>query len=259
VTNPIASALAKLARGSEHHTALGRAADAYRTSSPFRVVRDQDPETYEHRTYAIPTAQPPPEIALLAGDCAHNLRAALDHAVFGLSEAHLGRRLTADEQRRPEFPVLDYEGRWASAATQKLCWLPPEAVSIILEVQPFRFGNAEAVRYDPLLLLAELDNVDKHRVLPVVTGFTQVTGAGISDRASGRHRFSSAIAEDGSFVSRLPADLDPSTDAHPMWEVHLSVAIQEWPEVEDIDESLGIITGRVEYIVRRLGLTVSGG
>src|SRR5262249_11008625 len=108
---------------------------------------------------------PPPECRLAFGDAVHQLRSSLDHIVYALIEP-----LTKDPQvlRKVDFPVYVEENRFKRSPgvghLQRL--LPAEKFAAILAAQPYR-RNPTAARSEPLWILSELDNIDKHRTILV--------------------------------------------------------------------------------------------
>ena len=98
---------------------------------------------------------------MIAGDCIQSIRTSLDHLVWNL--AGCPDPTTA----RTNFPILQppfiakqTEQYLASA----LAGIPDEARALIESLQPDR-GQEFWPRYNPLLLLAQLSNTDKHRSL----------------------------------------------------------------------------------------------
>jgi hypothetical protein len=95
--------------------------------------------------------------AILAGDCVHNLRCALDHAVFSLAIYTTGNI----PGTRLQWPVLEVPND--KTLKQQTAGLPAEAVALIESVQPYHIGPADAFKRSPLWQLHKLDIIDKHR------------------------------------------------------------------------------------------------
>lgn len=125
----------------------------------------------------VKVAQPiPDEWPLIVGDVLTNLRAALDHALFG----HVTARhpLTPQQERGLQFPILTNRDMWVGnpAATnpnrqhgqrgELAVWCDPKVLDVIEDVQPFNAANPDQ---HVLKILNELVNFDKHRSLRVVT------------------------------------------------------------------------------------------
>ena len=121
-----------------------------------------------------PLPLPPMRLVLLAGDCLHNLRGALDHLVWQL--------IIREEQkllRTHHFPLCETEQQFLNDVESPQT---PEAVdqcplqglpvggkvwTIIKEAQPFRRPDPQK---SALFFLLRMNNVDKHRTLLIQQG-----------------------------------------------------------------------------------------
>ena len=108
----------------------------------------------------VTTCDLPHDITLPLGDAVHNLRAALDHLVCQLAIA--AGNPTACE-KKTQFPIFK---NGAKASYSKIESISPAAQTAIKELQPFR-RRPDDPEGDPLWVLSELDNIDKHRLLLV--------------------------------------------------------------------------------------------
>lgn len=124
-------------------------------------------------------AVPKREWAVLIGEVVHNLRSALDHAVYAAAESPDGK--TA-------FPVITDPAKWdGRSVARKLRSVPPAAVEIVKRVQPFVAAAQHDPAEHPLALLERLWNHDKHRMLQ--TAVMAVSGAAPGFRGSGTSGF----------------------------------------------------------------------
>jgi hypothetical protein len=106
------------------------------------------------RTPSLPTT----EWALIAGDCVHNARVALDYAVW---EASGARR----DDTRTQFPIFTSEEAYHdSRARRRIRDLPPALLDFVYRLQPFGRGPSDHA----LAALDRLDGADKHQLLQVV-------------------------------------------------------------------------------------------
>lgn len=217
---PFPSAWAKLAHATSIAADLARSVASYRKSIPYRVIRVADHDTAEWTTYAVIEQQPDAALPLVLGDCVHNLRSALDHAVFALSVKAAGRDLTEGEARDPAFPICDTQEGWTSAKARQLRFLPSGLIEVIRLAQPM-LGPEDTRANWPLRVIADLDNADKHRALLVTASVAGLLGVGVSEAAAGVHRFTGPVVRGGSVVSRVPLSIDPTEGTDPMWEVHV--------------------------------------
>lgn len=113
----------------------------------------------------------------IVGDVVHNLRAALDHLVFIIS--YRNDPATFAEDKTTAFPICDspsdFRGpkRRGWETHHEIRGLPEEAKTIIEGLQPFQGGN-EFLATNPLRILREMDDIDKHRTIHL-TGWSAHT------------------------------------------------------------------------------------
>jgi len=127
--------------------------------------------------YASVDEQPPREvISVLIGDALHNMRSALDHLAYALTNAYTPS-LTDEIGSRSEFPIFgdeDRKGRLGKGVTlfqsslAKIQGWDPAAKAVVEGLQPYKRGND--FREDPLWALQELDRIGKHRLLHTGAG-----------------------------------------------------------------------------------------
>lgn len=154
-------ALAKIARSKQHtHELLGSFTSWTITNVPAKTVQ-RIAEDRLSWTVHLGEFPDPPFLwwSLIAGDAIHNLRTALDVAVYELGDA---KSLAAKEQERVTFPLVTDPDRWVDAA-QRLAVLPTKLVERIENVQPFQRPEGER-ETDALRVLHLLDIADKHRL-----------------------------------------------------------------------------------------------
>jgi hypothetical protein len=217
---PLASAGLKMVRADEHLEVLIREVRRFKESKPYRVIHEIDPQTGERLIHAVPLRDPDPELSLVLGDLVHNLSAALDHAVFGLSVYEAGRPLNRPEMESIGFPISVDELAFAKAASTKLRFLDDGPRSVIEAAQPFHHASKAASLNHPLAVLHEMWNADKHRTLLLVTGQPELFGIGMNTEvAEGVHRFTGPRAEFGTLVSRLALDAGQEDTREPYFEV----------------------------------------
>jgi hypothetical protein len=98
---------------------------------------------------------------LIFGDAIHDLRGALDHLMWQLAIAHLGRRPTSAEVRNIQFPVIkrlkDFPGH------PFLRHIRQADIERLKPFQPYKRLNRGQLH--PLPKLVALSNTDKHRRL----------------------------------------------------------------------------------------------
>jgi hypothetical protein len=159
---------AKLDRAAEHLTVLDEETAAFFESKPYVVESEFEPDVTEYVVYIKPIRQPPLRLGLLLGDCAHNLRSALDHLVCQLASLN-GPTDCATTQ----FPICGSESEFDRRAGTWLAGVDPTHVAQIKLVQPYNAGVDAPHHF--LALLNWLDNVDKHRVVHPTFGYFNPT------------------------------------------------------------------------------------
>lgn len=166
----------------------------------YLVEMELDPEHREQLRVYVEMLQDAPtrDWGVLIGEICHDLRSALDHLVWSLTELQyqapsprrsLIQRKASGQRRRPSpwgslsFPIWKVPGpafrfvkssrvpnglrkhsliRWADKKPPRVKWgLSDPLVSKIESHQPFRLGR-NAIKH-PLAILQDLSNIDKHR------------------------------------------------------------------------------------------------
>jgi hypothetical protein len=159
----------KIERAKQHVRELEAAISTFLETHPYEVVRDDDTEPGK-RLYKLSKADCPPDnLALIAGDIVHNLRAALDLLIWQLIEAsgkvpngHDGFPISVSAQHFETTGIAKVKRR-----------IRKEAVEVLRSVKPYKGGN------DALWRLHHLDIADKHHVLYVVgSAFNSVSPGG---------------------------------------------------------------------------------
>ena len=164
----------KLDRAVHHINDLKARADAFLAEKPFKLMRHYRPQTGETALWSKAEKPIPPGISLVIGDAIHNLRAALDLALYPMAKDR------ADKPGRIMFPIAKDDTSKALTDAMKegrVKFAGKKVVEEIERLQPNPTGN-------PMLWgIDALDKSDKHR-LPILIGsapaFTPESG---SDKA----------------------------------------------------------------------------
>lgn len=161
--------LLKLDRALGHLDDLDREIRGLLHSGGCRAVEQIDPDTGDWVLRVRLASQPPPELSLVVGDCVHNLRSALDHIAFQLWSNYT-KPLSDEEAKRSEFPIFNRRSEFhrrqrngkpaPGSGLRKISGIDPHAQSLIEAMQPYNGGD-----WLWLMLLHELDRIDKHRRL----------------------------------------------------------------------------------------------
>lgn len=122
---------------------------------------------------------PPPQLALLIGECVQSYRSALDHLAYQLLIANTKGRIPVKFSKRSEFPIFNsgpkFRGKFnrkgeplAGSGWARIQGIDSAAAAEIERLQPYHRRKRPRSRI--LWQLQELSNIDKHRLLHVTQG-----------------------------------------------------------------------------------------
>jgi hypothetical protein len=143
----------KIERAERHIRDLQAAIDAFLARDPYPVHIEDDPEQGVRRVRVDIAAPVPHEVALIAGDAAHNLRSALDIMICDVG-ASLG-----DHSRKARFPFATNAHDFEAELQRKVKGFPPDILALIRGLKPYDGGD------DALRALHRLDIIDKHQLI----------------------------------------------------------------------------------------------
>lgn len=150
------SAFLKIDRAAKHVTELS---ELFRKARPFVFVIESNTETKKRILRPKKNKAVINDAGLIAGDVVHNLRAALDHAYWHIVSPHC---ITADTQRKIQFPFAGKTDRLAEAIQQRLAQYAGTGFYCgMLNLRP----HGEPGGNDLLYLINKMDIIDKHRLL----------------------------------------------------------------------------------------------
>jgi len=156
---------AKRDRAEHHLTAIEQRVGEFLGSDPYPVTVDAYPDEGRYLVkFVNPKPVPAQELALLIGDCVHNMRSALDYLVWELSGAD-------PSDRRSMFPIFDKRAKFRDNEARRIGRLPANARALVEALQPYHAGPL--ARSTPLWAIEDLDAADKHRLLAVTVPATQ--------------------------------------------------------------------------------------
>lgn len=145
----------------------------YVDSNPYEVTKREQGKGNPPRWFVHFTAQPNPDIALVAGDFLYNIRSGLDHLVAALVPSSDRSHVMFPIMREAiwDIPQVDGEDRERTSARER--WttvtrkMKPEAVEILKGAQPT--DRSERERHVHVIqTLNKLSNKDRHRTLHVI-------------------------------------------------------------------------------------------
>lgn len=185
--DPNAAWWAKAARARHHIEDVSHQVSAYNPASAYEIVPEPRPDTGDdsHATdlRLKVLRKPPTELLTTIGDALHNLRSCLDSVAFELAMRHTGGTITEKQQRAVQFPLsMDraaFDGTLSSDSLRDLFGDNERAA--LRTAQPFALredasaagvtfptSDREEFNINELRRLSRLDNLDKHRYLPLL-------------------------------------------------------------------------------------------
>jgi hypothetical protein len=144
-----------LGRAKQHLESAKAISDAF-LKSKFHVLMPYE-NSKGRLTIRVEEIKPyPPEMALLIGDAAHNLRCALDHLAFAFAKP-----ANAKEEKAVQFPIVSKRRDFRGEANRRLPGVPRRVRAAIERLQPYH--GRKWPRTKMLGQLRDLSNWDKHR------------------------------------------------------------------------------------------------
>jgi hypothetical protein len=176
------SARAKIDRARQQTDALASELERFYAELTYSVRERFDAAT--GRKTAIFTVTKPlvPTWSAIIGEIVHDLRSALDTAVYDLTIAEQGGPLDGTE-----FPVYEDEAKYTKTSKKgvpdrgsglfKIRGINDRAKTLVKELQPFEFRKTHSPNQASILaLLHELSIIDKHRTIHLMRQKTSEFG-----------------------------------------------------------------------------------
>jgi hypothetical protein len=153
----------KLDRAADHISVLNNEIEEFRNAHPVTTFAEFD----GGHDYVVKVRVPQtPDVrwGVILGDVIHNLRSALDHAVWELVQRNVraGFRKTLSEAQESaiQYPICDTRKQFSDARVMP--FLTTRQIAFSRKYQPYLGKWPEAT---PLSQLAWLSNTDKHRIV----------------------------------------------------------------------------------------------
>lgn len=175
------------------------------------IATKDDPQTGERVVYAMHPRVLFLGFSIVVGDVIHQARSSLDHLIYGMIVAN-----RAKPERRSAFPVFWEADKYKINGRPMLEGLSPAAIAIVEGLQPIKPDYTT----DPLYILNELWNRDKHRLLSMTNIRLNAFKEGYRDMARTFYlespilNLTVAATEDGAEIGRFrpPLKLTPEVD-----------------------------------------------
>lgn len=177
------SARIKIDRASEQTEALESEFERFYTEQTYTVRQPFDPETGRKKAIFTVTRPLDPRWSAILGEIIHDLRSALDTAVYDLTIAEQGGPLDGTE-----FPIFEDEIKYVQTTKKgdpahgsglyKIRGINNRAGAVIRDAQPFEFRKTHSPDQAPVVaLLHELNIIDKHRTIHLMRQKTSQFGS----------------------------------------------------------------------------------
>jgi hypothetical protein len=206
----------KLGRAEAHFVhlkaAIGHGVSAIHTSASTSVQNEPNRQGVSIKT-DVP--KPSSQWGIILGDVVHQLRSGLDHLVYAL--ATRTHPISEQQAKKLSFPVFkksaDFDAHWTISKGLLESWIGVDEFAEVKLAQPYK-RTPDNPSTDPLWVLAELDNIDKHRTILVLDNRVFISGSAVSDEGHRRDFWLSkkpVEAETQVFDFRWPHPVPPTT------------------------------------------------
>jgi hypothetical protein len=279
MSHPLDGCWVKVNRANMHLSLLDERIQRFVDSNPYKVETEPGPNRGEEIVYANTLREPPTqEWSAIVGDIVHNLRSALDHLVWQLTLANGHtppavvprlRHAPGGKWRDVGFPIFftprptDHLGNlisWDTAKDLRSLWgVRPSLRADIQGLQPFNHGKDAPKQ--PLAILDELWNIDKHRHLNFTSSLL-----GLHDTESAEPIANFRILQrhtGGPFKGRTPlitrvhvgSDFTPIDDMHMKPRLSFDISFEEGPpayggrvieSLESLRDTVAAILGKFD-------------
>lgn len=145
-------------------------AQSFTDKKPFtvRVQKDTAEGRDIYRCVAsknVACGGPPVDIVLLSGEVLYQLRSCLDHLVTQLVILN-GEGAKLVTSRKHQFPIFETPQGFSARSPAMIDGVSKSVADLIENEQPYR-RTSHAPRNDMLWVLQDLNNTDKHRLIPI--------------------------------------------------------------------------------------------
>jgi hypothetical protein len=189
---------------------------------------------------------------LLAGEALYQLRSALDHLIRQLVIAN-GEAGKLKNSKRHQFPIFDTPEGYGSRASGMIDGVSDHVARVIEHEQPYR-RSTDAPHDDLLWILQNLNNTDKHRLIP--TAVIGISVVQLHDRRGklGTVKFENAVLEHDKVFLTIINDERRYDDIRP--DLTCAIAFEQAMRVNGITVGMETVlwrmTSRISDILSQL-------
>lgn len=214
--HPLEGPLLKLGRAEKHLKAIDDLSDKFMSVDPHRVVSELNADKTFYECRLVAWFPPFIDFMFEIGEFCYQVRSALDHIIFALSQfpASLSGKELAAAERTPIFPILveKNDALLGKAVSYVRPFIRDDVRRVVGSIQPYHRGDRAAALLDPLSLLDEMGNADKHRVFKMLPVSISIN---VENLAPGIKTTSLGNAGHSDIIAWIPAHLDPKVDFYP--------------------------------------------
>jgi hypothetical protein len=230
---------------------------AWREERPHRFWTEFDAKRGKKVIWAQVIKPPPASLSLIAGDCIHNLRAALNNLAFELALAKAKGPLPSKVADDSGFPIFHKDPVNNPNSLKKFNdmtrGIDPLAKAVIEGLQPYKRGDR--FRSDPLWQLNRLEAIDKHRLPHVITlnnlsalSFFEPNGIGIDEIEVALRYFDSSAP-----IAEYPAFDSTGAEVHVNFTAAFDVCFSKGVPDRLVSESIvATLEGFHRYIINEV-------
>lgn len=241
--HPLDGPRLKTARAREQLDAFRSEQLAYFRREPYYTFSKFEPERGEYVTYYRVIDPPPPNLSVLIGDVVHNLSSALEHLTWQLVIASGNDPI----EGVTGFPIFEERSKYEARAPRMMQGMKPEFVAHIERLQPYHRESPES---DPLAVLRDIWNRDKHRLLVTTNAVIESGIVGISavrdiELVGAAWDIKIGNIEDGAEFASIPAVVtgpDPQVDMKGHSRIEVAFAEGAASGLSVVDVLNGIVT-----------------
>lgn len=166
-------------RAKEHRDTFNHLIEGFLNSNPYSLLLHVDYEAAYYELRVHENHGPPDTMTwgLILGDALNNLRSCLDHLAYSLSILDTGQD-PPPREGDIQFPIVDDGVRFAGAAARRIPDIGSDVCGAIETLQPYHRLDDPVLQQPPfnigehpLWALNKLNNIEKHRLIPVVAAW----------------------------------------------------------------------------------------
>jgi hypothetical protein len=191
------AAWAKYNRAARDLRVLHENVTRFLAREPYSLDVHFDRESGWHVVRMRIREEPPPVLGVVVGSIAHQAYSALNHVTWELAVRNLGYDQASEPRVRSRFDFPICEKRRDFRKRDVLTHVGDQAARVLEQLQPFHSepGPHGKIQH-PLLLMKELADADKHRVLAAAYGAIDLANAAIHWGDAGGATYEDLLPDD---------------------------------------------------------------